>query len=486
MPITLPRLRALPVMLALALFINLAFPSSVSRAQASNGARASATEPTPNWEAMQKEALALFTQYLRLDTTNPPGNEIRAARFFAAICQKEGIEHKSFEPRPGRGTFWARVRGDGSRRPIILLNHTDVVPHSREFWTVEAFSGAHKDGFIYGRGAMDMKSLGIAQFVTLLTLKRLKVPLKRDIIFLATADEEAGGREGAGWFVKHQRELLGNAEFLLTEAGGNVVNEQGRVLAVGVGIAEKTPVWLRLTATGEPGHASVPRPDSAVNRLLRALHRLLDYTPPLQLTPPVEESFRSLAPLMPPALRAKYANLRQAVKDPDFLRQLEADPTARALIRNTISITMLAGSNKVNVIPPAAHADIDTRIVPGEKLDRWISELKGVINDEGIKIEPLLAFEAPASPTATALFDAIAAVTKERHPEAILTLPVLAGFTDSHYFRDAGIVSYGFSPFLASPRELGGGYHGNDERIGRQAFLDGVRFFYEVVARAAR
>ncbi len=480
---------ALVRLLALALFTQLSGSTLAGQAPTPSGERhttRSSAEPTPNWEVMQKEALELFEQYLKLDTTNPPGNETRAARFFETLCQKEGIEHRVFESAPGRGTFWARVRGDGRERPLILLNHTDVVPHSREFWTVDAFSAVKKDGFIYGRGAMDMKPLGIAQFMTLLTLKRMKTPLKRDIIFLATADEEAGGREGAGWFVKQHREMLGNAEFLLTESGGNTVDAQGRVLAVGVGTAEKTPVWLRLTATGEPGHASVPRPNAAVNRLLRALSRLLAYTPPIQLTPPVEEAFRALAPLRPPDQRAPYNNLREAIKDPNFLRQLEADPTIAALLRNTISITMLEGSNKINVIPPSAHADIDTRIVPGEKVDRWVNELKEVIKDESIKIEPLLAFEANSSPTHTALFEAIAAVTKRHYPDAILTQPVLAGFTDSHYFRDLGVVSYGFSPFLASPRELGGGFHGNDERIGMKAFTEGIKFFYEVVAQAAR
>lgn len=437
------------------------------------------------WDQVQREALELFIQYLKLDTTNPPGNEIRAAQFFAELCQREGIEHQVFEPLPGRGTLWARVKGDGSRRPVILLNHTDVVPHSREFWSQEAFSGAIKDGFIYGRGALDMKSLGMAQFVALLTLKRARVPLKRDVIFLATADEEAGGLHGAGWFTKHHPELLGNAEFLFNEGGNNIIDAQGRVLAVGVGPSEKTPAWLRLTATGEPGHASVPRPDSAVNRLLRALNRLLDYTPPIKLAPAVEQAFRALVPLVTPAQAGKFADLRQALKDPDFVRQLESDASARALIRNTISITMLAGSSKINVIPPTASAEIDTRLVPGEKLDRWIAELRGVIKDDAIKIEPVLAFEANASPIDSDLVKAVAAVVKGRYPQAIITHPVLTGFTDSHYFRARGVMSYGFSPFVAAPRELGAGFHGNDERIGQQAYLEGVRFFYEVVERLA-
>jgi len=450
--------------------------SSTSRA-AGNGV---------NWDEVQREALELFIQYLKIDTTNPPGNEIRAAQFFANICKREGIEHEVFEPFPGRGAIWARLRGDGSKRPIILLNHTDVVPYDKEFWTVEAFSGAIKDGFIYGRGAMDMKSLGMAQFVTLLTLKRAKVPLKRDVIFLATADEEAGGLKGAGWFAKNHRELIADAEFLLNEGGNNIVDPGGRALAIGVGPSEKAPAWLRLTATGEPGHGSTPRPDSSVNRLLRALNRLLDYTPPVRLTPVVEQSFRSIAQLLPQPQAVKYANISEAIKDPEFLRRLESDPFARSIIRNTISITMLQGSSKINVIPPAAYAEIDTRLVPGEKLERWIAELRGVIKDDAIKIEPIMSFEANASPTDSELVKAIAAVSKQRYPEAIITYPVLAGFTDSHYFRDLGVMSYGFSPFVASPRDLGGGYHGNDERIGKKAYAEGLRFFYEVVERLAR
>jgi acetylornithine deacetylase/succinyl-diaminopimelate desuccinylase-like protein len=448
--------------------------------------KANASEPKINWEEIQQEALNLFVQYLKIDTTNPPGGEIRAASFFAQICQREGIEYKVFEPFPGRGNIWARVRGDGSLKPVILLNHLDVVPHTREFWSVDAFEGVIKDSFIYGRGAMDMKSLGMAQFVTLLALKRAKVPLKRDLIFLGTADEEAGGLQGAGWFAKNHPELLANAEFLFNEGGSNLVDAAGRVLAIGVGPSEKTPAWLRLTATGEPGHASIPRPESAVNRLLRALARLLDYTPPVKLTPVVEQAFRAMAPLVAPEHAAKYSNIREAIKDPEFLRQLETDPAMRALIRNTISITVLQGSNKINVIPPSVYAEIDTRLVPGEKLDQWIAELKNVIKDESIKIEPLLAFEANASPADSALVKAVAAVAKQRYSQAIIIHPVLAGFTDSHYFRDLGVMSYGFSPFVAPPRDLGGGYHGNDERIGKKVFLDGVRFFYDVIEKLAK
>ncbi|MEP7273543.1 MAG: M20/M25/M40 family metallo-hydrolase [Acidobacteriota bacterium] len=456
----------------------------VAFAQTSTPALAAKSEP--NWPAIDREAIELFLNYLRIDTTNPPGNEIRAARFFASICAAEGIEHRVFESSPGRGTLWARIPGDGTRRPLVLLNHTDVVPHSREFWSVDAFAAVEKDGFIFGRGAMDMKSLGIAQFLTFLTLKRTGVSLKRDIIFLATADEEAGGREGAGWFARSHAELLGKAEFLLNEGGGNVVDDRGIIKSIGVGPSEKTPVWLRLIAKGVSGHASIPIADSSVNRLLRALDRLLNYTPPIQVTPVVEEAFRARSVFENEPLRSKFSNIREAVKDKDLVALLESDPRTVGLLRNTISITMLEGSNKVNVIPPVAHADIDTRIVPGEKIERWIGELKRVIRDDGIEIETLLAFEANASSTSSEMVRAIAAVAERKHPDATISFPVLLGFTDCHYFRDLGIESYGFTPFLGSPQNLGGGYHGNDERIARVAFLAGVRLYFEVVAEVSR
>ena len=452
------------------------------------GVHALSLTPPPrlDWAEIQQEAIDLFVKYLRIDTTNPPGNEIEAARFFAAICEREGIEHQVFEPAPGRGTIWARLRGDGSRRPIVLLNHLDVVPHNREYWTTEAFGGAIKGNFIYGRGALDMKSLGMAQFVTLLTLKRARVSLRRDVIFLATADEEAGGLMGAGWFVKHHPELLGEAEFLFNEGGGNLVGQNGQVMAIGVCPAEKTPAWLRLTARGEAGHASVPLPESSVNRLVRALNRLLTYSPQLKVTPVVEQAFRSMTPLMGDSWGARYAQIRETIKEPEFQRALEADPPSRALLYNTISITMLSGSNKINVIPPVASAEIDTRLVPGEKLNQWIAELKNVIDDDRISIEPILAFEGNSSPIDSQLVKTVHEVVARRYPGAIVTHPVLAGFTDSHYFRRLGIMSYGFSPFVGSFQDLGQGYHGNDERIGKKVYAEGVRFFYEVIESLAR
>lgn len=441
----------------------------------------------PQVSAFQEnEAVTLLKEFIKIDTTNPPGREIAAARFFASICEREGIEYQVFEPSPGRGIFWARIKGDGSKRPLVLLNHTDVVPHSREFWTEDPFAATEKNGFIYGRGTMDMKSLGISQFMAFLAVKRSGNPAKRDVIFLATADEESGGVYGAGWFAREKRELLGNAEFLLNEGGSNIVEASGEVKSLGVGPSEKTPVWLRLTATGPAGHASIPIPGSAANKLLRALTKLQNYVPPFQITPVVEQSLKALAPLSTPMLRDKLADIRKSIEDPEFVADLSHNPSLVALLRNTISITVFSSSNKTNVIAPNAVAEIDTRIVPGDKVDRWVNELKGVIGDDSIKIDRILAFEANASPTDSELVRTIDAYAREKFPGSRMTFPVLAGFTDSHYFRDLGIASYGFSPLVARPMLSGGGFHGNDERIGREAFLEGVRVYTEVVSRIVR
>src|SRR3989449_6915732 len=248
-----------------------------------------------DWNALGDEATALLSQYLRINTTNPPGNEIAAARWLADVLRRDGIEARIFEPAPGKANLYARLAGDGSARPVILLNHMDVVLASPEYWTVQPFSGLIKDGYIWGRGALDMKGEAIAQLMTLLALKRAHVPLKRDIIFLATSDEEIGAGVGAAWIVEHQADLIRNAEFLLNEGGLTRSDGHGGVEFYGVGTTEKSPFWLDVTARGTAGHGSRPTPDNPVHRLVRALHRIANWQTPLTVTPAAERSFRDLA-----------------------------------------------------------------------------------------------------------------------------------------------------------------------------------------------
>ncbi len=443
------------------------------------GLAQSRSEPI-DWDAIDSEAVALLANYLKVDTSNPPGNELRGVEFFKKLFDAEGIPYQVGESARGRGNIVARLKGSGQDKALVLLNHMDVVPVNQEFWLVDAFSGEIKDGYIWGRGAVDMKGEGIAELMTFLLLHRNKVPLRRDVIFLATADEEAGGMMGAGWVVRDHPEWIQGAGYLLNEGARSKADAEGRPVFFGIGFTEKTPGWIRLVATGTPGHGSVPKPDSAVNRLIAALERLRTYRSPLRLTPPVERYFESVAPYEPPPLDKRYANMRESLGDPAFVAELEKAPRYTALLRNTISITGLSASKKVNVIPPVASAEVDCRLLPGVTMADWIREVKQVIRDDSIQVETILNFPQSESPADTPLAETIRKVVKQQYPQAGFVFPVQTGFTDSHVFRDLGIVSYGFVPFALSDADVDRA-HGNDERIPVKAFTDGVRLMWEVV-----
>jgi len=438
------------------------------------------------WNALGDEAGALLSQYLRINTTNPPGNEIVAARWLAAVLRRDGIDAQVFEPAPGKANLYARLRGDGSARPLILLNHMDVVLASPEYWQVDPFSGAVRGGYIWGRGALDMKGEAITQLMTLLILKRAGVPLKRDIIFLATSDEEIGAGVGAGAFAERHADLIRDAEFLITEGGTTRANEQGGVDYYGVGTTEKSPFWLDMTARGTPGHGSRPTPDNPVHRLIRALGRIAEWRTPLVVTPGVARYFRDLATLETDSTRRRwFSDIRVALRDSVAVRTLTGDLTYNALLRNTISITGLKGSDKTNVIPPLATAVLDVRLLPGQEPAAFLAELQRVAGDTEVTFRPQgPSWPATESSIDTELFRAIEAAAHARHPDALVTTPMLAGFTDSHYFRRMGIASYGIGPFPLTVSESRG-VHGNDERVSLEALRFGVRFLYDVVKRVA-
>lgn len=436
------------------------------------------------WRVVGHEASTLLSQYITINTTNPPGNERQAAMWLKAVLAREAIDAEVFEPQPGKANLYARLKGDGSERPLILLSHMDVVLASPEYWKVDPFSGVVRDGYVWGRGALDMKGEAITQLMALLTLKRARVPLKRDVIFLATADEEVGGGVGAGWFVEHHPELVQDAEFLITEGGTIRADGTGRIEYYGVGTTEKSPFWLNVTAHGTAGHGSRPTPDNPVHRLVRALNRIAAYQTPLLVTPAVERYLRDLSALeTDPARRAWLADVRAALRDSTAVRVLTGDLTYNALLRNTISITGLQGSDKTNVIPPLARAALDVRLLPGQDPQAFLADLERVVDDTAVAITPQGPnWPATESGTDTELFRAIVAAAHERAPNAVVTTPPLAGFTDSHYFRRLGIVSYGLSPFPLNQAESRG-VHGNDERVSLDDLAFGVHFMYDVVAR---
>jgi acetylornithine deacetylase/succinyl-diaminopimelate desuccinylase-like protein len=440
-----------------------------------------------DWPKVNDEAIQRLSNYIRVDTSNPPGNEIRAVAWFKKIFDAEGISYEAAESAPGRGNIVARLKAGkaGAEPALILLNHMDVVPVSREFWTVEPFSGERREGYIWGRGSIDMKSVGIAELMAFLELHRKGVPLRRDVIFLGTADEEAGGSFGAGWVAKNHPEWIARSGFLLNEGGGSPADPSGKARYYGVGPTEKTPAWLKITATGRSGHGSVPIPDSAVNKLVAALDQLRRYRPPLEVTPPIEAALRGQAASEPEPWHSRFADLRAFVATPGAYEELTQRPHALALLTNTISITGLEGSKKINIIPPDASALVDCRLLPGWTVERWIAEVKRIIQDDSLKIEVVLNFPPTVSPTTTPLYGAIEDAVKQLHPDVGVTSAIDTGFTDSHFFRERGIVSYGFEPFPLPEADVKR-VHGNDERIPVAAYTDGVRLMWEVVYNFSR
>jgi acetylornithine deacetylase/succinyl-diaminopimelate desuccinylase-like protein len=430
----------------------------------------------------EDRAVDLLLQYLRIDTTVPPGNELRAATFLKGVLEQEGIAAEVDEFLPGRANLLAVLEGDGTRRPLILMNHMDVVPADPGRWSVPPFAGVIRDGSIYGRGAEDMKTEGILQLLAMVRLKREGVPLRRDVLFLATADEEEGfagvqrALEQPGWRAK-----LAAAEYLITEGGENILDDRGRPLYFGVNTGEKGPFWLKLRTTGTPGHGSRPIGDSALNRLIRALERVRQLRTEMKVLPSVERFFRDQAPRVAEPRARWYRDLGAALRDPAVAEALYDDRDVSALLRNTISITVVKAGYKTNVIPGTAEAELDVRLLPGEDPDAFLAELRRAIDDPAVEVVPPTAFRKPnESPTDTELYRTIEAVLGRHYPGVPVTPKMLTGATESVFFRPLGVVAYGFTPLLARSEEIAT-THGDDERINEATVRRSTPIFYEVV-----
>ncbi|MEJ2540674.1 MAG: M20/M25/M40 family metallo-hydrolase [Gemmatimonadota bacterium] len=433
-------------------------------------------------EALQDEAVAYLQDYLRVDTRNPPGNEILGARFFAEIFDREGIPYEIVESAPGRGNIWARLEG-GDEPGLVLLHHMDVVPADPAYWTDDPLSGELKDdGFIYGRGALDTKTGGILHLAAFLALHRSGVPLRRDVIFMATADEEAGGMFGAGWLVEHRPEIFERVGFLLNEGGGGT--QVGDAVEFGVEVTQKVPYWLHLRTVGEPGHGSRPQVSSAVTEMVEALARVRAHEFQARIVPAVDTHFKGAAPAHPEPWRTRFQDMAAAIREPGVLRELqEYEPGLHALTRNTCSITRLMGSDKINVVPPEAGAELDCRLLPDQDPNAFLAELGEVLGPE-VEVEVLMGFTPAVSTTDTELYRIVEEVTLDAFPGASFNPQVVGGFTDSHFFRDLGIVSYGYEA-TATPQEDASGVHGNNERVSEENVRRGVGVTLEIVERFA-
>ena len=440
-----------------------------------------------DWTALARESQTVLSDYLRVNTTNPPGNEILGARFLKAILDREGIEARildTTEVGPNRANLYARLRGNGSKRAIALVHHMDVVPATPSSWSVDPFSGEVRDDYIWGRGAIDMKGNGIAQLMAMIALKRSGVPLTRDIVFIGNADEELGST-GALVFVKQHPDLLRDVEYLITEGADNVLDDKGRVVYFGVGVSEKRTFWQRLTVNGVPSHGSRPTKQNPVPRLVAALYRISQYETPLHVTPGVEKFFRDIARTYPEPQRSWLSNVTAALENPRARDWILSDVSWNAVLRNTISLTGLAGSNKTNVIPGIATAEIDVRLLPDQDTTEFLKTLQTIVGDTAVHFTHLANTKAPLeSPVDTDLFRAIERAAHDREPGAFVTTPMETAATDRPTYRKVGITTYGFSPFKIPRPEIQRGMHGNDERLSVDNVGYGVRFYYDILRYA--
>ncbi len=427
-----------------------------------------------------EDGVERLSKYLKIDTVNPPGNESRGVEFLAAILDEAGIAYETAESAPGRGNLWAKLEASGGNKEpgLVLLHHIDVVPANRKYWSFEPLSGEVKDGFVYGRGAIDTKGLGIAQLQAFLALHASGKPLNRDVWLIATADEEAGGFFGAGWLIENRRELFSDVGYLLNEGGS--ARAFGDTTAVLVEVTQKVPLWLRVTALGTPGHGSAPRVETSVTKMVRALKRISETEFPVRVLQPVADMFEGIAPFQTGEDKEVFASIGHTHPSNDYLTGLKLrNPGAHALLRNTCSITRLEGSSKINVIPAEVHAELDCRLLPDQNPETFLAELQTIINDGDISIDKIMGFTPAVSKTATPLYKAIQKVSRHYYDAEVIPT-VSGGFTDSHFFRDIGVTSYGYSPFAFTVAEFSG-VHGNDERVSVRNIVNGVKIYYELL-----
>ncbi|MDA0366060.1 MAG: M20/M25/M40 family metallo-hydrolase [Chloroflexi bacterium] len=432
--------------------------------------------PEIDWPAVHAEALDVLVRYLQIDTSNPPGREAPAARFLGSLLEAAGIECEYVATAPERELVVALLRGDGSKRALLLGNHTDVVPVEAEYWDAPPFGGVVRDGRIYGRGAIDMKGTGVMQLFAMLLARRAGLPLRRDIVFLAVPDEEVGSDYGMAWVVANRPDLL-DVEFALNEGASGMADfggEEARLFAVA--LTEKEMCPLRLTTVGTPGHASRPHADNSAVRLAETLAKLARWDRSLTLGEGARDYLE----------RLHAGGMIASLDDRATIeRLLRASPDTQAAFQNTLNVTMVNVGIKSNVIPAKSEAIVDCRLVPGQTPEAWRAEVERYIDDA--RVEVSFVSNRPATRPAVSTWDTelavvIEAVVREAFEDAVVVPGLSTVGTDNRFLRPLGITSYGFIPCLLSQAERDG-FHANNEFLTVDNLNMGVELMYEIVRR---
>ena len=441
---------------------------------------------------VEPEVTNLLSDLIRINTTNPPGNETEAAKYLAETLEKEGLKCEILESAPGRGNVITRIRGTCEKPSLLLLSHLDVVPANPKEWSVNPFGGVVKDGFVWGRGAMDMKSMTAMEVMVMKLLKRNNVQLKGDVILAAVADEEKGGRAGAGWLVHNHLEKV-RADYVINEGGGLAIPINGKNVYT-IQTAEKGIVWFKIKAKGRPGHGSVPTAaDNAILRMNKVIEKIGNHRSKITLTPTVKQFLEEVAKenkLAQQALSVLLQNPAMADQILDMLAQRDRAMAEeiRATLRMTIAPTIVHGGVKENIIPSECEAVFDCRILPGQKPADALNEIKGLLKDvdmEKLEFEVIESSEPSESPVDTPLYKQIVNTIREFEPDCGVAPILLTGGTDSRYFRSEGSVCYGFQPMRADLPygEMLRMVHGVDERISIKNLVFGTSVLYDIVER---
>jgi acetylornithine deacetylase/succinyl-diaminopimelate desuccinylase-like protein len=445
-----------------------------------------AQAPQPDWSRIEEETMRHFQALVRFDTSDPPGNEKPAADYLRQVLEAEGIPVQTFALEPNRPNVVARIKGNGARRPLLIMGHTDVVNVDPAKWTHPPFSAARAGGYVYGRGTQDDKDNVTASLMVLLTLKRLNVPLDRDVIFLAESGEEGSTRVGIQFMVnQHFAEI--DAEYCLAETGG-VTREGGQVKYATVQTIEKIPFAVELTARGISGHGSVPLLGNSIVHLGAALGRLADWHSTIRLNETTRAYFTRLAELSSGADAQRYRDVLDPQKVASVDRYFHAnDPAKAALLHATASATMLSGGYRLNVIPSEAKAQLDLRVLPDDKPEPVLESIRQAVNDPSVTVALAPRDSRPAgkSGLGTEAFKALEGALRQRYNTA--TLPVMStGATDMAYLRARGVQCYGIGPAIdAEDAPQGYGSHSDQERILESELHRFVRFTWDVVTELA-
>ena len=442
----------------------------------------SAAVPAIDWDKQKPEILQHYRALVQINSVY--GNETRVVDYLKKVLDAEGIPSKTFAKDPNRANLVARLKGNGSKRPLLILAHTDVVAVQPEKWPVDPFGAVMKDGYIWGRGTIDDKDKLVAMLTTFILMKRSGAVLDRDLIFLAESGEEADPTGvGINYMVNEHLDEI-NAEFALTE-GGTMRLENGRVRTVQVGTTEKVPRRARLVATGTSGHGSVPRIDNAVVHLGMAVGKIGTWESPMHLNETTRKYLEQLATISSADKAARY----RALLDPQGAQQVqryfaENEPSIYSMLRTSVVPTILKGGVGANVIPSEAEATLDIRALPGEDIDEFYGEMKRVIDDPAIRIAPLPATrpEAPPSRLDTEIYRTIERVSKRLYPDSVVLPTMSTGASDMAQLRAKGIQSYGLGPAVTEEDRINYGAHSDVERLSEASLYRFVEFAWNVVS----